>query len=68
MGAEEQSMQRALKALNYDAELRKNPKHWEIGGRQYKQLRRFLEQYSNYLRNPSLTGRISQVLQSGEQD
>jgi hypothetical protein len=31
------------------------------------QLRRFLGQFSAYLRNPSLIGRISQVLQTGDQ-
>lgn len=35
----------------------------EIGKWQYTNLRRFLESYSNFLRNPSLIGSIAQVLQ-----
>lgn len=67
IGSAEQSNQRALEALVNDAELRKNAEYLEVGGRQYTQLRRFLEQYSGYLRNPSLIGRISQILQTGKQ-
>lgn len=67
MGAAEPANQRALKARIHDAELRKNPEYWDVGGRQYTQLRRFLEQYSPYLHNPSLIGRISQILQTGLQ-
>ena len=64
MGIDEQSNERALKALSYDAKLKDNPKYWEIGGRQYTQLRRFIDQNSSQLRNQSLIGRISQILQT----
>lgn len=67
MGVVEQVNDVALRARVNDAELRKNPQYREIGGRQYTQLRRFLEQYSQYLHNPSLIGRISQILQTGDQ-
>jgi hypothetical protein len=65
MGAGEQANRRALKTFVEDAELRNAPRYWEIGGRQYTLLRRFLEQYASHLRNPSLIGGISQLLQSG---
>jgi hypothetical protein len=67
LGATEKANQRALKARVYDAGLKKDKEYWEVGGRQYTQLRRFLEQYSPYLHNPSLIGRISQILQTGDQ-
>lgn len=35
----------------------------EIGKRQYVMIRRFIERYSSVLRNPSLIGSISQILQ-----
>jgi hypothetical protein len=34
-----------------------------IGKRQYVMIRRFIERYSGFLRNPSLVGSISQILQ-----
>lgn len=37
----------------------------EIGKRQYLTIRRFIERYSSVLRNPSLIGSISQILQVG---
>lgn len=63
MGAAEESNTKALKTFGTDMTLK--DEHWEIGRRQYVQLRRFLEIYAPYLRNPSLVGRISQVLQAG---
>ncbi len=65
MGATEESNNKALKTFGTDMTLKSDPRHWEIGRRQYAQMRRFLEQYAPYLRNPSLVGRISQVLQAG---
>jgi hypothetical protein len=64
-GAAEESRQMALKTRIYDAKLMADPRHWEIGRRQYQQLRRFLEQYLPFLCNHSLIGKISQELQRG---
>ncbi len=64
MGAADESNAKALKTFGKDMTLKKEPEYWEIGRRQYVQLRRFLEIYAPYLRNPSLVGRISQVLQA----
>lgn len=66
MGASEQAQRKALKTFANDAKLKTDPQHWEIGRRQYVQLRRFLEQYSPHLRNPSLIGMISQILQASD--
>jgi hypothetical protein len=55
----------ALSAFLEDAKSMGRPDSADIGRRQYSSLRRFLEQYSNSLRNPSLIGRVSQVLQVG---
>lgn len=66
MGAAEESNTKALKTFGTDMTLKTDPEYWEIGRRQYVQLRRFLEFYAPYLRNPSLVGRISQVLQAGD--
>ena len=63
MGAAEESNTKGLKTFGTDMTLKDD--YWEIGRRQYVQLRRFLEFYAPYLRNPSLVGRISQVLQAG---
>ena len=64
MGAADESNTKALKTFGKDMTLKKEPEYWEIGRRQYVQLRRFLETYAPHLRNPSLVGRISQVLQA----
>lgn len=63
MGAAEESNTKALKTFGTDMTLK--DEYWEIGRRQYVQLRRFLEFYAPHLRHPSLVGRISQVLQAG---
>jgi hypothetical protein len=65
-GSAQQSQQKAISTLASDAQLRNEPNHWEIGRRQYRQMRRFLEQNSRMWRNSSLIGTVSQLLQSGE--
>ena len=55
----------ALQTFSDDARIMGEAKYYEIGRRQYTQLRRFIEQQSHVLRNPSLVGQISQVLQAG---
>jgi hypothetical protein len=64
LGAAEEAQRKALKTFTDDSKLRADPEYFEIGRRQYVQLLRFLEQYTPYLRNPSITGRISQILQA----
>jgi hypothetical protein len=66
MSAADQAERKALSTFSEDAKLKGRPEHWEIGRRQYLLLRRFLEQYAPHLRNPTLTGRISQILQAAE--
>ena len=65
MGEDEESNKMAATALSHDGQIGNNPKYWDVGRRQYIRIRRFLEQYSQYLRNPNLIGRISQQLQAG---
>jgi hypothetical protein len=43
--------------------MNKGPEFVEIGRRQYVGLRRFLEEYSKWLRHPELVGFIGQTLQ-----
>lgn len=64
MGAAAEADKRAMKAPIGDAELGSNPDYWDVGRWQYTLIRRFLEQNSPYLPNPSLMGRISQILQT----
>jgi len=61
--ADEASRKKALETFSEDGRLIDNPLYPGIGRRQYVQLRRFLEQYSTVLRNPSLIGTIAQILQ-----
>lgn len=64
LGNGAQAHRKALATFAIDSRLMLEPQHVEIGRRQYVQLRRLLEQYAAYLRNPSLIGQISQVLQT----
>lgn len=57
----------ALQTVVADAVLKQKPEYWQIGRWQYRNLRRFIEQNSDGLRNPSSVGLISQVLQAGEE-
>jgi hypothetical protein len=64
-GASDRVRQSALEAFAKDADLmHRGPEFAEIGRRQYVQLRRFLEQYSRWLRHPELIGLIGQTLQA----
>jgi len=55
----------AMHAFSEDAKTMDRPGCESIGRKQYLLLRRYLEHYSAVLRNPSLIGHISQVLQIG---
>lgn len=55
----------ALAAFSEDAKIMDLDDCRDVGRKQYKDMRRFLEDTSDYLRNPSLIGHISQVLQIG---
>lgn len=68
LGQTEAAQQKALLTLNEDARLRVEVEHWEIGRRQYAQLRRFLGQYLPWLREPSAQGQLAQMLQLGAAD
>ena len=63
-GDKEAATQLAQRTVAEDAQLRVNPAYWEVGRRQYTLLRRFIEQYSPYFRDPAVVGLVSQVLQS----
>lgn len=67
MGNGDQAQRKALTTYTQDAKLKLDPAHFEIGRRQYVQLRRFLGDYAPHLHNPSLIGQISQLLQAGLQ-
>ncbi len=64
-GDAEGSRRMTLVAFLEDAKNMGRPDSADIGRRQYTSLRRFIEQYSHVLRNPSLVGQVSQVLQVG---
>ncbi len=64
-GEAEDSRRRALDAFLKDAKIMDLPQCEDVGRRQYSSLRRFIEDYSRVLRNPSLLGQISQILQAG---
>jgi hypothetical protein len=66
MGAGDQAQRKALTTFAEDAKLKVDQAYLEIGRRQYM-LRRFLEQYAPHLRNPSLVGQVSQLLEAGLQ-
>lgn len=55
----------AMHAFSEDAKCMDHPGCETIGRKEYVLLRRYLEHYSAVLRNPSLIGHISQVLQIG---
>ena len=55
----------ALVAFTEDAKLMGEKHSPDIGRRQYTLLRRFIEHNAHVLRNPSLVGHISQILQFG---
>jgi hypothetical protein len=64
LGATEEAQRKALKTFTDDSKLKADPEYFEIGRRQYVQLLRFLDGYAPYLRNQTITGRISQILQA----
>jgi hypothetical protein len=66
LGAGDEAQRKALITFAEDTKLKMQPDCWEIGRRQYMLLRRFLEQFGPYLQNPTMMGRISQVLQAGD--
>ncbi len=67
MGNGDQAQRKALTTFTQDAKLKLDPAYFEIGRRQYVLLRRFLGDYTRYLRNKSLIGQVSQLLQTGLQ-
>ena len=67
-GASDAAKKKALNTLAEDARLNVKADYWEIGRRQYRILRRFLERHSQVLRNQSLIGTIAQYLQTGDQN
>ena len=62
-GHEQDAREKTYKALREDALLNES-EHWEVGRRQYHLLRRFIDQYSEWFREPSLLGTVAQALQS----
>jgi hypothetical protein len=62
-GNERTARERTFDALSEDARL-DELEHWDIGRRQYLLLRRFIDQYSEWFREPALIGTVAQVLQS----
>jgi hypothetical protein len=67
MGAGDQAQRKALTTFAEDAKLKLDPGYFDIGRRQYVQLRRFLGDYAPHLRNSSSIGQVSQLLQAGVQ-
>jgi tetratricopeptide (TPR) repeat protein len=65
-GSGDQAQRLALQTAIEDAALKQNVEFWQIGRWQYRNLRRFIEQQSQALRNPATVGLIAQVLQAAE--
>ncbi|MVM28911.1 hypothetical protein GO755_02620 [Spirosoma sp. HMF4905] len=64
-GEEKAAREKAIANYGNDAVLMRERGNEEIGKLQYVQIRRLIEQYSPVLRNPSIVGSISQILQVG---
>ena len=64
-GDEETARRAVLEAYSEDAKIMDRADCGAVGRRQYTYLRRFIEDYASVLRNASLVGHISQVLQIG---
>jgi hypothetical protein len=62
-GNERTAREKTFDALREDARL-SDIKHWDVGRRQYLLLRRFIDQYSEWFREPTLIGTVAQALQS----
>jgi tetratricopeptide (TPR) repeat protein len=63
-GDRDAAIQLAQKTVTEDAGLKSNPEYWEIGRRQYALICSFIEQYSEYFRDPSILGAVSQIVQA----
>jgi hypothetical protein len=66
-GDEEGARRLTLAAFAEDARVMNQPGCWDVGRWEYMHLRRLLEQFSHALRNLSLVGHVSQVLQVGHE-
>ena len=62
-GHDRDARESTFEALREDARL-SDLDSWEVGRRQYLLLRRFIDQYSEWFREPSLIGTVAQALQS----
>ena len=62
-GREADARNKMFEALREDGRL-DGVEHWEVGRRQYLLLRRFIDQYAEWFRNPSQIGIVAQALQS----
>ena len=62
-GYEQAAREKTYEALREDARLNEL-EHVEVGRRQYQLLRRFIDQYSEWFREPTLIGIVAQALQS----
>jgi hypothetical protein len=62
-GNERTAREKTFDSLREDARLN-DLKHWDVGRRQYVLLRRFIDQYSEWFREPTLIGTVAQALQS----
>ncbi|MEO8150775.1 MAG: hypothetical protein ABI723_24290 [Bacteroidia bacterium] len=60
--AESTLKKKCIENYGEDSAIRNHDGNEDIGGTQYTELKKFLEQYSSYLRNDRLIGSISQVL------
>ncbi len=65
LGAEDDANAKALDQLGDDRKLMLQPGAFEIGRRQYVLLRRFLENFSEFLHNQKIIGRLSRHLLVG---
>jgi hypothetical protein len=66
-GSAEAARDLAVRNVAYDATIKDKDGCWQIGRWQYRNLRRFIDQHSRALRDPTAVGKIAQMLQAGEE-
>ncbi|MFX1480901.1 MAG: hypothetical protein ACFFCI_22680 [Promethearchaeota archaeon] len=64
LGDNESLQDAVFTAFEFDGIVMNKPVTTSVGRRQYTRIRRFIEEFFNYLRNPSLMGYILQKLQT----
>jgi len=64
MGKYDDAQKRAQSAISMDIRFATREEETEVGRRQYSELRRLLENFSRYWRDPKSIARVSQIINS----